>query len=202
MEYLIFSSDEGNVGLCSGLEPVSWSARGQPGIGLRYVAALQAFKSGKHDSLAEPWQFFETGGVCRLTGGFPYGDRNWPAEIGVIYWTRVPDGVVPSPDRPQHKAGFTEMYIWVPEREDLTDHPLKITVNDRNYSGRWEEVPHTTGRFFIDSGEVPALIAELAGASALKMMLVHPKQGGLRMEASLLNAGNSVEKMLACFRKN
>ena len=198
VEYLVFAPDSGKIGLCSGIVAVSGESEQAAAAGSKYVDALRAFKSGENDSLAEPWQFFEQQGICMLSGRFPYGDMRWPASIRVTYWTRVPDAVVPNPDKPHLKAGFTEMSISVPGRDDLTDYPLMLTVGDQNYTAQWTEVEYSRARYFVDSDDVSNLIAGLVDASELRMKSAHPKYGDVDATASLVNSGDSVARMREC----
>ena len=198
VEYLIYAPDTGKIGLCSGIVAVSGVSEQVAAVGSKYVDALRAFKSGEHESLAEPWQFFEQQGICGLSGSFPYGEMRWPARISVTYWTRVPDAVVPNPDKPHLKAGFTDMSIWVPGRDDLTDYPLTLSVGDQNYTAQWNEVQYSSARYFVNSDDVPSLIADLVDASELRIKSAHPKYGELDAQASLVNAGDSITRMLSC----
>jgi hypothetical protein len=198
VEYLIYAPDTGKIGLCSGIVVVSGESEQAAAAGSKYVDALRAFKSGQNESLAEPWQFFEQQGICMLSARFPYGEMKWPASIRVTYWTRVPDAVVPNPDKPHLKAGFTEMTVAVPGRDDLTDYPLMLSVGDQEYTAKWKEVEYSRARYFVDSDDVPSLIADLADANKLRMKSAHPKYGGIDTEASLVNAGDSVSKMRNC----
>lgn len=198
VEYLVFAPDTGKIGLCSGIAAVSGVPEQGEAIGQKYVAALRAFKSGHNDSLAEPWHFIAHQGLCRLSGRFPYGERKWPGSISVTYWSRMPDAVVPNPDRPHLKPGFTEMSIWVPGRDDLTDYPLTLSVNDRSYTAQWDEDEHSRARYLVDGEDVPGLIAELADASELLLKSAHPEYGDVEATASMLNAGNSVALMREC----
>ena len=198
LEYLIFAPDTGKIGLCSGIVAVSGESEQAAAAGSKYVDALRAFKSGQNESLAEPWQFFEQQGICMLSGRFPYGDMRWPASISVTYWTRVPDAVVPNPDKPHLNAGFTEMSIRVPGRDDLTDYPLMLSVGDQGYTAQWKEVEYSSARYFVDSDDVPSLITALVGADELRLRSAHPIHGDIDTEASLVNAGDSVSKMRQC----
>ncbi len=198
VEYLIFAPDTGSIGLCSGIVAVSGVSEQVAAVGSKYVEALRAFKSGANQSLAEPWQFFEQLGICMLSGSFPYGEMRWPARIRVTYWTRMPDAVVPNPDKPYLKAGFTKMSISVPGRDDLTDYPLTLSVGDQNYTAQWNEVEYSSARYFVDSDDVPSLIADLVDASELRIKSAHPKYGEVDAEASLINAGDSITRMLSC----
>lgn len=200
VEYLIFAPDTGKIGLCSGIVAVSGESLQAAAVGSNYVDALRAYASGEHEDLEEPWHFFEQQGICMLSGRFPYGEMKWPANISVTYWTRVPDAVVPSPDNPHLKAGFTEMTIWVPGRDDLTDYPMSLHVGDQEYIAEWQEVEYSAARYFVDSGEVPDLIAVLVDATELRMKSAHPKYGDVDAVASMINAGDSAAKMRQCMR--
>lgn len=200
VEYLVYAPDTGKIGLCSGIVPISGGSEQAATAGSRYVDALKAFKSGQNESLADPWQFFEQQGICMLSGRFPYGEMRWPASIRVTYWTRVPDRAVPSPDKPHLKAGFTEMTIWVPGRDDLTDYPMSLRVGDQEYIAEWQEVEYSAARYFVDSDDVPGLIAGLVDAAELRMKSAHPKYGDLDAVASMVNAGDSAAKMHQCMR--
>lgn len=199
-EYLIFAPDTGKIGLCSGIVAVSGESEQAAAVGSNYVEALRAYTSGEHENLAEPWQFIEQKGICMLSGRFPYGEMRWPASISVTYWTRVPDAVIPSPDKPHLKAGFTEMTIWVPGRDDLSEYPLSLRVGDQEYTARWEEVEYSAARYFVDSDDVPGLIAGLVDATELRMKSAHPKYGDVDAVASMVNAGDSAAKMHQCMR--
>lgn len=198
VEYLVFAPNTGKIGLCSGIVAVSGESEQAVAAGSRYVDALRAFTSGDHDTLAEPWQFVEHEGICYLSSSFPYGETGFPAGINVTYWTRMPDNVAPSPDKPHLKAGFTEMTIWVPERNDLTDYPMSLRVGDQEYIAEWQEVEYSAARYFIDSDDVPGLIAGLVDATELRMKSAHPKYGDVDAVASMINAGDSAAKMHQC----
>lgn len=198
VEYLIFAPDTGKIGLCSGIVAVSGLPHEGEALGPKYVAALQAFKTGENDDLADPWHFLEYRGICRLSGRFPYANTRWPASIRVTYWSRMPDTVVLNPDKPDLKPGFTEMSISVPGRDDLTNYPLTLAVNGKRYSAQWAEGEYSRARYLINGEDVPDLIADMVGASAVSVTSVHPEHGEIDTEASLANAGESVEKMAQC----
>ena len=198
VEYLIFAPDTGSIGLCSGLVAVAGESELFAAAASKYVDALRAYTSGKHQNLAEPWLFFEQQGICMLSGRFPYGEMRWPASISITYRTRVPDAVAPNPEKPHLKAGFTEMSIWVPAHVDLTDYPLVLSVGDEEYTAQWKEVEYSSARYFVDSGDVASLIAGLVYASELRMKSAHPEYGDVDATASMVNAGDSVALMREC----
>ncbi len=198
VEYLVFAPDTGKIGLCSGIIAVSGDSGQAVTEGSGFVDALRAFKTGAHKILAEPWQFVEQAGICKLSGRFSYRDGGYPASVHVTYWTRLPDNVVPNPDEPDRKAGFTQMTVWVPGRDDLTDYPLSLKVGDQDYIAWWQEVEYRGARYFVDSDDVPDLIAALVNAEEIRMKSAHPRYGDVDTAASLLNAGDSVSRMHQC----
>lgn len=200
VEYLIFAPDAGRIGLCSGIVAISGVPQQGEAIGQKYLAALRAFKSGQHASLAEPWIFNEHQGICTLSARFPYGETGWPASIRVTYWARVPKSVTSSPGKPDVKAGFTEMAIWVPGREDLTDYPLTLIVGDKRFLARWSKDEHSRPRYLVSIDYVPSLVAELAPASSLRLQSSHPTHGEIDTEAPMTNAGDSVTKLMNCMQ--
>lgn len=200
VEYLIFAPDTGKIGLCSGIVPISETSQQKEAIGPKYVAALRAFKSGENDSLAEPWQFIEYQDVCTLSGSFPYGERRWPARINVTYRTSPPENAVRDPDAPHFQAGFAEFSVWVPAREDLSGFPLSLRVNEDEFIARWEVGPYKRGRYLVHQDDVINLVAGLENVNALHMTSGHPEHGDFSAEASLVNAGDSVTRMLRCIR--
>lgn len=198
VEYLIFAPDTGKIGLCSGIVAVSGVSEQGEAIGSKYVDALRAFKSGKNEGLPEPWQFFEQHGICRLSGRFPYGERKWPASINVTYRTSPPENTVPDPDAPHFQPGYVELSIWVPGREDLSGFPLSLQVNEDEYIARWEVDDYKRGRYLVHQGEVIDLVTGLEHIDALRMTSGHPEYGDINAEASLINAGDSITRMVSC----
>jgi len=198
IEYLFFAPDTGEVGLCSGILPVSGVADRAALAGSRYLDALRDFKSGKNDDLAEPWQFFERDGICTLSSRFPYGDRGSPAGLRVMYGTRMPDSVVSDADEAQARTAFSEMTVSVPGRYDLKGYPLTLEVGDRQYTARWQEVQYSAARYFVDANEVTDLVTKLIDATELRMASAHPTYGDVSAAASTVNAGDSIARMAAC----
>ncbi len=200
VEYLIFALDTGKIGLCSGIVAVSGLSQENEAIGLKYVAALRAFKAGVNEGLAEPWHFTKFQGICRLSGRFPYGERGWPASINVTYRTSPPENTVPDPDAPQFQPGFVELAIRVPGRDDLSNFPLSLSVNNDDFTALWEKDKYSRGRYLLHGDDVSQLIIELEDASALHMKSGHPSYGDVSAKASLSNAGDSVTRMLNCIQ--
>ena len=198
VEYLVFAPDSGEIGLCSGVMALHGESERPVEEGARYVDALRAFKSGETESLVEPWQFVEHQGICSLSGRFPYGDMRLPASVYVTYWARLPDNVVATPDKPYLKAGFTQMTIWVPGRDDLTDFPLRLEVGGRSYIAQWRDVQYSSAAYIVDSEVVHDLLANLVEAQEIRVKSAHPKYGDIDTLASTVNAGESVKKMHEC----
>lgn len=202
VEYLIFAPNSGAIGLCSGIVAVSDLPEGVESIGAKYVAALRAFKSGRTDGVVEPWQFIEYQGICTLSARFPYRGTSWPGNISAVFWTRVPEGFRPDLDKPHLKPGFTELSIWVPGRDDLSNYPMTLSVNKEIYQSLWTRDEYSRGRYLVSPNDVPALIAELESAATLRMKSDHPEYGEMEAVASLANAGDSVSKMVDCINSH
>ena len=198
VEYLIFAPDTGEIGLCLGIVPVSRVLPQDEAIGPKYVAALRSFKLDQSVGLADPWQFGEYQGVCRLSGRFTYREPRSPGVIGVTYWARVPESVAPNPDKPHLKAGFAEMSIWISGSEDLTSYPLTLTVGDGEYVAQWSKDEYSRARYLVNGDDVPSLMAQLVDSTVIRLQSSHPTLGEIDADASLVNAGDSVARMHTC----
>lgn len=198
VEYLIFAPDTGNIGLCSGIVAVSTLPEQGEAIGPKYVAALRAFMAGENDDLAEPWQFMEYQGICRLSGRFPYTERRSPASIKVTYRAAPPESTVPDPGAPHFQPGYAELSVWVPGREDLSGSPLSMRVDEDKYTALWDVDQYKRGRYLLDEESIVEFVAGLEQVDTLYLKSGHPKHGDIDAEASLVNAGDSVSKMVEC----
>ena len=200
-DYLVFAPDSGAIGLCSGIVQISGLAPEHEARGRKYVTALRNFKEGRADSLADPWHFVRHEGVCSLSGRFPWGDSGWPANIRMSYWYRTPDWLVADPEKPQLKAGYTNMEIRVPAREDLTGHPLIVSVGAANFEFDWTISRYSGSSYKIDAESVAEFVRELASVSSIRLQSSHPSLGEVTVEASLANAGDSVFDMVECLER-
>ena len=198
VEYLIFASDTGKVGLCSGILPVSGLPDDEELMaGKRYASALRSFTSGDGD-LSSPWFFRSFDRSCQIWNAFPYhGDnRHFPASLQINYRQHPPSGT--RAEQSQSDASFANLSIRVPGREDLSRFPMSLRAQDKEYVAHWKNSEYSFGYYWLEGDDVVSFITELEHANAIYIRSTHPRSGEIDAEVSTSNAGDSLARMSDC----
>ena len=115
VEYLFFTPDSGQVGVCSGPRKIADAAP--------QIAALRSFASGERSELEEPWQFQSSKDGCALTTIFETAAGDDGSGSLTLYGKRAP-----APDVLAFESAALTVMVATDEG---TDHLILTTVDGR-----------------------------------------------------------------------
>lgn len=203
-EYLIFAPDSGHVSLCSGVQSAD-DAEGK-------IAALEAFATGRHGDLAEPWEFMAVEQGCSLLTQFAVG-RDF--GLGSLTFGSSREAPHPPFDGPHFMSPALTVHlpdhVLAPGRS--AHPPLTLTVENASYKAEQIgeltiEVPNERGETFplplpalyiLNGPGVEALLRQLVNSDALTIRYDMEGRGpNLNIDVRTTNLGVSGTEMLQC----
>jgi hypothetical protein len=203
-KYLIFAPDSGHVSLCSGVQSAD-DAEAK-------IAALEAFATGRHADLAEPWEFMAADQGCSLSTQFAVG-RDF--GLGSLTFGSSREAPRPPFDGPHFMSPALTVHlpdhVLAPGRS--AHPPLTLTVENASYKAeqigeltievtneRGETFPLPLPAVYILNGPgVEALLRQLVSSDALTIRYDMEGSGpNLDIDVRTTNLGNSGAEMLEC----